>query len=155
MTVVEGTDVLQIKRGTDYGVRVMCHLAGMGAGRRTTLEEIAEATDVPSSFLSKIMQRLTAAGLIVSHRGATGGYTLGRPATQISLFDVITTLEGPLALNVCLMSAQSCHRRPACVVHRVWAEAQERVVEVLTRHTLSELAGGAGRSGGKGNGDDR
>lgn len=130
---------MQIKRGTDYGVRVMCHLAMLPPGRRATLEVLAMSTEVRASFLSKILQRLAAARLVHSSRGVSGGFELARPATSITLLDVIVALEGPLSLNMCLMATDNCHRQPHCPVHQVWAQAQARMAEVIGAATLDTL----------------
>lgn len=131
---------MQVTRGTDYGVRVMCHLASMPLGTRVKIDGLAEAAEVPKSFLSKILQRLVGAGLIHSQRGADGGFELARSPASISLLDVVTALEGPLALNSCLMATDRCHRQPWCPVHLVWAEAQVRMAEVLSGAKLDKLA---------------
>lgn len=131
--------VFQIQRGTDYGVRVMCHLAALGPGGRAKLEELTDATDVPASYLSKILQTLSRAGLITSRRGTSGGFALNQPPDQITLLDVITALEGPVALNLCLMASDSCHLQPSCPVHLVWCEAQERVTGILKSYTLDKV----------------
>ena len=140
---------MQIKRGTDHAARAMCHLAALPRGRRARLEDVAAAVDVPASSLSKIMQRLASAGLILSTPGATGGFELARPARQISLLEVITAFEGPLTLNLCIAAPELCRRKPYCPVHCVWIEAQARLLEVLTAATLDTLvtAERAGDSG--------
>lgn len=131
--------MLQITRGTDYGVRVVAHLATLPQGGRAKLEELAHATDVPASFLSKILQELAGAGVIVSHRGATGGFELARTPDQITLLDVVTALEGPVALNCCLGDPGACHRKPTCPIHPVWSEAQSRFLEVIRAYTFDRL----------------
>jgi Rrf2 family protein len=105
---------MQIRRGTDFGVRAMCHLATLPPGRKATLDEFAHATEVPPSFLSKILQRLAAADLVRSTRGVTGGFEIARAPDRVSILDILTALEGPLAVNMCLMAADRCHRRPYC-----------------------------------------
>lgn len=131
--------MLQITRGTDYGVRVVAHLSTLPAGGRAKLEELAAATDVPASFLSKILQELSGAGLIVSHRGATGGFELALSPARITMLDVVTALEGPVALNCCLGEPGSCLRKPICPIHPVWFEAQSRFLEVLRAYTFDRV----------------
>lgn len=131
---------MQINRATEYGVHVMCELARKARGHRAKLDELVQATDVPGPFLSKILQRLVATGLLASWRGVDGGFELTKPATSITLFDVVTALEGPLALNICLTAPSGCGRQPSCKVHLVWAEAQAAMGAVLASVTLDELA---------------
>lgn len=131
---------MQIARGTDYAVRVVCHLATLPPRTRIKIGELARVAEVPTSFLSKILQRLTASGLVHSRRGSAGGFELARPASAMSLLDVVVSLEGELALNMCLSASDRCHRQPWCAVHQVWAEAQSRMVEVLRAATIDQIA---------------
>lgn len=131
---------MQLTRAADYAVRVMIHLASVTNGGRVTLTEFANFGDAPEAFLSKVLQSLTRAGLTVSHRGVAGGYTLGRPAEDITLLDVVEALEGPLQLNICIGPSGSCGRSSWCSVHEVWVEAQAALSSVLKRHTIAALA---------------
>lgn len=131
---------MQLTRAADYAVRVMVHLASVPPGGRVTLTEFANFGDAPEAFLSKVLQSLTRAGLTASHRGVSGGYTLGRPAEEITLLDVVEAMEGPLQLNICLGPASSCGRSEWCMVHEVWMEAQRALATVLKAHTIASLA---------------
>lgn len=131
---------MQVTRTADYGARAMMYLAGLAKGTRASVAEVAATADVPSSLMSKILQRLASTQLVVSHRGKEGGFELARPAAQISLLDVLVAMEGPLCLNVCLLSGEACERRAWCAAHLVWAEAQKRMAAVLGAASLEELA---------------
>lgn len=131
---------MQLTRTADYGVRGMMYLASRAEGARASVAELAAAADVPPSLMSKILQRLAGAQLVLSHRGKDGGFELARPAADISLLDVMVAMEGPLCLNVCLLSGQACDRRPWCAAHLVWAEAQKNMAALLGAASLAELA---------------
>lgn len=131
---------MQLTRAADYAVRMMIHLSSLPQGSRVKLSALARAADAPESFISKVMQRLVRARLILSNQGAQGGYEMAAPADQISLLNVVEAIEGPMRLNVCLMSAQSCDRQLWCAAHCVWAEAQAAMVEVLSNAPLARLA---------------
>ena len=131
---------MQLTRSADRGVRVMTHVATLGPGGRVNALELADATGTPVAFLGKILQRLVAARLIVSHRGCDGGFELARPARDISLLDVVTALEGRLCLNACLPGGAGCDRSPWCAVHLVWAEAQAALARVLASASIENLA---------------
>jgi Rrf2 family protein len=127
---------MHLTRAADYGVRVMVHLGGSGA--RTSLSALAAAAEVSPAFLSKILQRLVHAGLVVSHRGKRGGFELPDKGRDSTLLDILTALDGVPALNLCLLSG-GCHRSPRCAAHLVWLQAQARVIESLSSATLRQL----------------
>ena len=79
-------------------------------------------------------------GLIKSKRGSCGGYTLARSPDQISFYDVIEALEGPIAVNACMDDELSCDQLPRCAMVGVWSEIQQKVMEVFTRTTLAHLS---------------
>jgi len=131
---------MQLTRAADYAVRVMIHLAGLPSGSRASRENLAQMGQIPIHFLGKILQSLTRAGLIASHRGATGGFSLLRRADELTLLDVIEAIEGPLWLNQCVDPSQPCARQGWCEAHRLWVEAQEAMVKVLRSACLTDLA---------------
>ncbi|MBI2833715.1 MAG: Rrf2 family transcriptional regulator [Acidobacteria bacterium] len=131
---------MQLTRTADYGVRAMTYLAACAEGTRASVAEVAAAADVPASLMSKILQRLASARLVVSYRGKEGGFELARPAAQLSLLDVLVAMEGPLCLNLCLLSGEACDRRPWCAAHLIWAEVQKKMAAVLGAASLAELA---------------
>src|ERR1039457_4957389 len=94
-------------RAADYGVRVMVHLATLPAHERALLPALADATEAPESFLSKVLQALTRAELISSWRGKSGGFAILPLGRQASMREVIEAIDGPISLNVCLVSGKS------------------------------------------------
>jgi len=131
---------MQLTRAADYAVRVMIHLAGLPPGTWASQPQLAEAADCPPQFLSKVLQRLARAGLLVSHRGNTGGFELPAAHRNASVLRVIEAIEGPLRLNVCLAPGASCNRRCWCPAHPVWVEAQTALEAVLKTAAIDELA---------------
>lgn len=132
---------MQLTRAADYAVRVMIHMAGLPPGTRASRSELAEAVECPEQFLSKVLQSLTRSGLVVSHRGNTGGFELPGGRRAATVLEVVEALEGRIRLNVCLTSDHSCTRQAWCPAHAVWMEAQESLVAVLQKATIHELAG--------------
>jgi Rrf2 family protein len=118
----------------------MVHLAGLPAGSRPNRAELAAAAECPEQFLSKVLQNLTRAGLITSHRGNTGGFELARSRRTASILEVVEAVEGPIRLNLCLTSTHACERQSWCLAHPVWAEAQQAMVDVLQKATIGDLA---------------
>lgn len=131
---------MQLTRAADYGIRVMIHLAASPAEERIFLPELAAATDAPLSFLSKVLQALSRAGLISSRRGQSGGFQISHRGREASMREVIEAIDGPICLNLCLISGRSCHRKPQCPAHPVWAQAQRSMLEVLSRAMIADLA---------------
>ena len=94
---------------------------------------------MPESFLAKIFQSLTRAGLVTSHRGARGGFSLARAADEITVRDVVEAIDGPISLNACVLWPEECQRSSGCPMHAVWERAQERMMSVLGDVTVDEL----------------
>ncbi len=132
---------MQLTRAADYGVRVMIHLATLPSDERALLPALAEATEAPESFLSKVLQALARAQLISSWRGKSGGFAILPRGREASMFEVVEAIDGPLCLNVCLTSGKSCSRKAWCPAHPVWARAQRALMDVLTGTKVAELAG--------------
>jgi Rrf2 family protein len=131
---------MQLTRAADYAVRVMIHLAGLPPGTRASRADLAEAAECPEQFLSKVLQSLTHAGLVVSHRGNTGGFELSPAHRNASVLQIVEAVEGPIRLNVCLTAPHACERQSWCPAHAVWAEAQAAMSGVLQKATISAMA---------------
>lgn len=131
---------MQLTRAADYGVRVMVHLAAMDSEEPAQLSTLAEATEAPESFLSKVLQALTRAEMISSRRGKSGGFAILPRGRQSSMHQVIEAIDGPICLNVCLVSGKSCGRKTWCPAHPVWVRAQQAMLNVLKQATIADLA---------------
>jgi Rrf2 family protein len=131
---------MQLTRAADYGVRVMVHLATLPAYERALLPALAEATGAPESFLSKVLQALSRAKLISSRRGKSGGFEILPRGRQASMREVIEAIDGPIFLNVCLISERACGREMWCPAHPVWAQAQQAMMEVLSSALVADMA---------------
>jgi Rrf2 family iron-sulfur cluster assembly transcriptional regulator len=131
---------LQLTRGGEYAVRAMTYLASCPAGHVASLHDIGQARDIPESFLAKILQSLVHGGLAVSQRGAHGGFALARPATEITMRDVIEAVDGPVALNQCVLWPEDCERSGDCELHKAWMRAQAQLMDVLGTVTLRSLS---------------
>src|SRR3954451_2148954 len=127
---------MQLTRAADYAVRVMMHMAGLPPGTRTSRSELAHAASCPEQFLSKVLQDLTRAGLVTSHRGHTGGFELPQLHYGASVLEIVEAVEGPVRLNVCLAGKDVCERQQWCPAHCVWARAQEALTSVLRNTSI-------------------
>lgn len=131
---------MQLTRAADYAVRVMVHLAALPQGQRVSLTALAEATGAPLSFLSKVMQSLNRGALITSQRGRTGGFEISPRGRDASMREVIEVIDGPMSLNLCLNTGDTCARKGFCPAHPVWAKAQRAILDVLNQAMIAEMA---------------
>lgn len=132
--------MMELTRKGEYAIRGIVYLAQQPFGTISLVSDIAEAVQVPQTFLAKIFQSFAKLGLINSYRGTGGGFTLGRSASQITLREIVEAVEGPIVPNRCLLGSGSCERVAGCSVHPIWKEVQQRVVEILDGVTLADLA---------------
>ena len=147
----------------EYGVRVMAHLArreldGQGGEHPIALGTIAEAEGLPLAYLEHLVARLRRSGLVESRRGAHGGYSLGRPAQEITMAEVVEALEGEIApiecitadsdgALVCVRDGQPGH--DPCPTKLLWTRVQGSIVRTLTDMTLADLVEPAVKAGRK------
>ena len=131
---------MEISRRTDYGVRVILDLAMLEQGERAATQEIADRQNIPAPFLAKIISQLSFSGLVTTYRGAGGGVTLARPASDINLLEVIEALDGPVRLNRCALDPSLCPRDEICPVHDIWAQVQTDLTDVLSTTSFDALA---------------
>jgi Rrf2 family protein len=128
-----------ISRAAEYAVRAVLDVASTDEKAVARTREVAEHQGIPRVFLPKIVQRLVQAGLLRAHKGAAGGIALSRPASQINLRQVIEAIDGPIALNNCLIMPDECPRLSICPVHEVWVKAQQDLLSSLEGMTLDRL----------------
>jgi Rrf2 family protein len=131
---------MQLTRAADYAVRVMVHLAAVAPGTRASRTELAGAVDCPEQFLSKVLQSLTRAGLVTSHRGNTGGFELPTSRRRSSVLEIVEAVEGPIRLNICVNAPDECTHQATCPTYPVWDEAQKAMTAVLRCATIDEMA---------------
>ena len=117
-------------------------MAKMPPGSVALVSVLANAEGLSVSYLAKIFQDLAKAGLVRSHRGAKGGFSLARPPAEITLIEIIEAIEGPIALNRCLVAWEECEKRDACGLYPVLAQAQEQLTSMLRGTSLQALAEG-------------
>jgi Rrf2 family iron-sulfur cluster assembly transcriptional regulator len=130
---------LQITRRADYAVRTVLDVAGLRPGDVALTSEVAERQRIPAPFLAKIVLALTRAGILRSFRGSGGGIALAKPPDQITLLQVVEAVDGPLAMNRCVLWPDECERSDACPVHDVWCEARTLLAEHLGAISLAAL----------------
>ncbi|MEN8182613.1 MAG: SUF system Fe-S cluster assembly regulator [Myxococcota bacterium] len=131
--------MLRISRLTDYGIVLLAHLASDGESSTHNARELSERADLPLPAVSKILKTLTHEGLLVSQRGAKGGYGLARDAGDISVAEIISALEGPIALTECVLGPGHCDQEVSCMTRLPWQRVNVAVQEALAHVSLAEL----------------
>lgn len=130
---------MQITRQADYALRAMLFLARLEKDAQAPTHKIAEEMLIPKSFLAKIISQLSVAGLINTIRGARGGVALTRSTDDISVYEVVKAIDGPIHLNECTADPHICPFGDTCPIHKMWVEAEAELVNKLTRTTLTTL----------------
>lgn len=131
--------MLQITRQTEYAIRGLQELARRNADAPVQLKVLAGSCEVSEAFLAKIFQMLAQAGVVKSHRGVKGGFSLGRPAEEITLREIVEICEGGIALNHCLRNVDPCQDADTCAVANVWREAQAALSGALEKTSLADV----------------
>lgn len=139
---------MNVGRRVDYAVRALSYLAGQSAGTIVSRADIEKSQEIPSFYLSKIMKDLVAGGLVQSHIGSKGGFTLAKRASAITIKDIYETVERPLVLMECLEKGASyCSFCPVCSQKSIWEEAQSVLANFLAGVTIADIADRQGLRG--------
>lgn len=132
--------MVRLSKLTDYAVVLLAQMVRRD-GKIATTSSLCEITGLAHPTVSKVLKRLTKTGLLIAHRGATGGYELARPADEISVADVVTALDGPIALTDCAQgSGQSCTMEKNCPINGQWNRVNRAIRDALQSVTLAEMA---------------
>ncbi len=129
-----------------YGLRAIIYVAGADGDRPyVPIREIAAKLKLSFHFLTKILQDLTEARLLKSYRGPTGGVALARPAQEITLLQVVESLEGRELFEECCLGLGGCSDQNPCPLHRAWGRQRAALQKSLAEARLSGLAAAARR----------
>ena len=136
--------MLRVSTKGEYGVRIMVDLARHYGGRPRSLTDISQAESLPLAYLEQLVKLLREAEppLVMSTRGAHGGYKLSRPPEQITMGEVVRVLEGPIAPMICATEgemSQICNFLDSCRTKYLWAKLRDAVAHTLDMMTLSDL----------------
>jgi Rrf2 family protein len=103
------------------------------------LRDLASRQEISAKYLEQLLIPLKGAGLVKSVRGARGGYMLAKDPTEIDLYEIVRSLEGPLAPVECVQDPQYCDRVGGCTVHLVWGEMGTMLVDFLSNMSLADM----------------
>lgn len=144
--------MVRMSKLTDYAIVLLTLLASEESAAPHNAREVAARACLPFPVVSKILKALARAGLLVSHRGAKGGYALARPAEKISVAEAIRAMEGPIALTECAAGPGQCQQESTCGIRSPWQQVNELIREHLEHVPLTQLMPAAiGGAQGPGN----
>lgn len=138
--------MIRITKQSDYGILMLTYMASEGADRIHTARDLSGRSGLSLPMVSKILKPLARAGIIDSHRGVKGGYTLARPAGEITVGEIIAALEGPIGMTACIAKPGTCEQEDLCPVKVNWERISHAVRDALEHIPLSEMVGQPGSS---------
>ena len=133
--------MIRMSKETDYGIVVLAYFASAQEGLKQNAREVAMESQLPLPMARKVLKILAREGLLVSHRGAKGGYSLARGGGEISIAEIVQAMEGPLAMTECIEAPGKCRHEPVCELRTSWPRINEIVFQALNSMTLSDLTG--------------
>lgn len=123
-----------------YGLRASLFLASNQNGEFISIREMSEKLDISFHFLTKILQQLSASGMMESHKGPNGGVRLTRSGSEVTLFEIVVAIDGSDLFTECALGLPGCGTKRPCPLHDKWAVTRESIRGMLERTTLLELA---------------
>jgi Rrf2 family protein len=131
--------MLRLTKKADYGLMALKFIAEHSDSVSLSAKDIAEAYHIPPQLLAKILQRLAKEGLLRSHAGMNGGYTLSRGASEITAFEVIRAIDGPLFITSCVTESGLCDLTNSCTIKEPLARVNDSISDVLKKIRISDL----------------
>ena len=130
--------MLKLTKKADYGLMALKYLAEHPETVALSAKDVADAYGIPAQLLAKILQLMTKHGLLRSHAGMNGGYSLARDARQISAYEVILAIDGPFFITSCTKGTKSCELTPSCTIKEPLA--RDTIAGVLKSISIQDLA---------------
>jgi len=130
--------MLRISKMADYGTVILTAMAHQPERTRSTVE-IGAVTRLPVPSVSKILKIFVREGLVVSLRGAKGGYALSRPPAEISTAQILNAIDGPIGMTECSITPGLCTRETGCPVRVNWRKVNRALLQALEQITLAQM----------------
>ena len=127
-------------RSAEYAIRAFMHLASVPPGKYAMVKNIAEQSDIPTHFLAKILQQLARKGFLRSSKGPTGGFALRKPAGEITMIELVESIDGLTDYRRCPGGMSECNDDQPCGMHDSWKALRSRIMEYLERTSIDDLA---------------
>ncbi|MEX2402339.1 MAG: Rrf2 family transcriptional regulator [Rhodothermales bacterium] len=130
----------------EYGLRTAVYVASLEEDGHVPIRRISEALEISAPFLTKILQQLTENGHMTSLRGPKGGVAFARPPSQITIADVVTSIDGDGLFTECVLGLPGCGNAAPCPLHDRWGAERDRIAALFSSLTLADLAADVNRS---------
>lgn len=131
--------MIKVNKLTDYAVLILSYFAKQNSDRVFNATQLANALDLPNPTVSKILKILLKNQLVISHRGAQGGYQLAKPLEYISVAQLIEAMEGRLAVTECNVRTGLCSHEDSCQMRNPWQKINHMVLDLLSQVTLADM----------------
>ena len=131
---------LIFSRQCEYAIQAILYLVRERKNKNTSIKELTDALHIPYHFLAKILQNLTHKGLLHSQKGLSGGFSLARPANQVTLFEIIEAIDGNGLMHNCILGFPECTSANPCALHEQWLKSREGISQLLTNEHIDQLA---------------
>jgi Rrf2 family protein len=128
-----------VSKTSEYALRALIYLVSQGPGARLSADQLANAIGAQPPFLAKIVQKLVKAGILDSKRGPSGGVSLAKAAGNVTLWQVISALQGPTFLEGCILGLDTCDPNHPCPLHGDWLVIRRQLLSLLQSKTLQDL----------------
>lgn len=132
-------DMLKLSKKADYGLIAVKHLAAHGADGSCSASEIALACGISGPLMAKVLQKLAKSGLVMSRHGSGGGYQLARAPKDISAFEVINAIDGPLTITSCVTNHGECEQATTCTVREPLRRVNDSILQILKAVSISQM----------------
>jgi Rrf2 family protein len=146
------SQMLKLTKKADYGLIALKHLA-VNSPASSSAKEIAETYGIPAALLSKILQKLVKNGFLQSEHGTNGGYKLARDPRDITAYEVIRTIDGPVFLTACFTEHGYCCHTDKCIVRDPLQKVHEGILRLLASISISDMSQDSSKSESKPEGD--
>lgn len=124
-----------------YGLRATVLLASMDRDTYVSIRELSSELSISFHFLTKIFQKLNAAGFVESKKGVNGGVKLSGPPAQITFMDIVVAIDGACSMNSCALGLPGCGEKRPCPMHDQWSAIKTKMLKMMGNLTIAELAG--------------
>ena len=128
---------MRITREADYALRIVAMLSS--EGKQLDAKVISERNDIPYRFTLKILRKIVQAGIVKSFRGVNGGYVLNRKPSEITLREVIETIDGKIAINKCFENPENCRNSGTCKVQKKLYGVQKIIASELEKISFEDV----------------
>jgi Rrf2 family protein len=129
-----------LSKACEYGIRAVLYLTSGPNDTYVPIRSVSDALGIPYHFLAKVVQTLAQADVITSSRGPHGGIALARPASQITLKEIVLAIDGASIFTECVLGLPGCGERKPCPLHEQWATARDRIHRMFDHVSLAEMA---------------